>query len=215
MIKGGYFITFEGIEGVGKSTQLQLAHAALREQHGDAIVLTREPGGTAAGEVIREWLLQDHASEISAMTELLLIFAARAQHVKECICPALAEDRIVLCDRFTDATYAYQGAARGLGRQAVAALEKLVQAGLQPHLTIVLDMPVPLALQRVRTRQIKHPGQDRFEAEQQTFFQQVRQAYLTLADEQLDRVHVIAADRDIDTVGADIKALFQRLGLLA
>lgn len=210
MIKGGYFITFEGIEGVGKSTQIEICYELLSKQHQNKVVLTREPGGTATGELIRELVLKNQDVSIGDMAELLLIFAARAQHLEEVICPALAEDKIVLCDRFTDATYAYQGIGRGLGKTAVATLEQLVQAELRPDLTVVLDMPVELGMQRVQTRGEK----DRFESEQQTFFQQIRQAYLSMANEQPARVYVIDASNDIATVSNSIKALMQEQGLI-
>ena len=180
----GKFITLEGIDGVGKSTQMRRAQRLL-EESGVEVVLTREPGGTALAEEIRALLLALRDEPVAPMTELLLIFAARSQHVERVIRPALQAGAWVLCERFTDATYAYQGGGREMGEAAVAQLEALVQGGLQPHLTIFLDAGPQVAAERMRGRL-----GDRFEREQADFFARVRQAYLARA-RRLDRILVV------------------------
>ena len=181
---GGKFITLEGIDGVGKSTQMRRVQRLLKESGVEAI-LTREPGGTALAEEIRALLLTLRDEPVAPMTELLLIFAARSQHLERVIRPALRAGTWVLCERFTDATYAYQGGGREMGEAPVAHLEKLVQAGLQPHLTIFLDAGPKVAAERMRGRL-----GDRFEREQAEFFARVRRAYLTRA-RLLDRMVVV------------------------
>ena len=180
----GKFITLEGIDGVGKSTQMRRIQRLL-EESGVEVVLTREPGGTALAEEIRALLLALRDEPVAPMTELLLIFAARSQHVERVIRPALQAGAWVLCERFTDATYAYQGGGREMGEAAVAQLEALVQGGLQPHLTIFLDAGPQVAAERMRGRL-----GDRFEREQADFFARVRRAYLTRA-RHLDRILVV------------------------
>ena len=180
----GKFITLEGIDGVGKSTQMRRAQRLL-EESGVEVVLTREPGGTALAEEIRALLLALRDEPVAPMTELLLIFAARSQHVERVIRPALQAGAWVLCERFTDATYAYQGGGREMGETAVAQLEALVQGGLQPHLTIFLDAGPQVAAERMRGRL-----GDRFEHEQANFFARVRRAYLARA-RRLDRILVV------------------------
>ena len=180
----GKFITLEGIDGVGKSTQMRRAQRLL-EESGVEVVLTREPGGTALAEEIRALLLALRDEPVAPMTELLLIFAARSQHVERVVRPALQAGAWVLCERFTDATYAYQGGGREMGETAVAQLEALVQGGLQPHLTIFLDAGPQVAAERMRGRL-----GDRFEREQADFFARVRRAYLARA-RRLDRILVV------------------------
>ena len=180
----GKFITLEGIDGVGKSTQMRRAQRLL-EEAGVEVVLTREPGGTALAEEIRALLLALRDEPVAPMTELLLIFAARSQHVERVIRPALQAGAWVLCERFTDATYAYQGGGREMGEAAVAQLESLVQGGLQPDLTIFLDAGPQVAAERMRGRL-----GDRFEREQADFFARVRRAYLARA-RRLDRILVV------------------------
>ncbi|MBI1732059.1 MAG: dTMP kinase [Gammaproteobacteria bacterium] len=180
----GFFVTFEGIEGVGKSTQIELIAQALMGD-GRLVVKTREPGGTPAGEAIREILLHRDSIPIDNDTELLLIFASRAQHLAQVVRPALAAGRIVLCDRFTDATYAYQGGGRGVLHSRIAALEAYVQDGLRPDLTLLLDAPVAVGMERARTRR---DIADRFEREHAEFFERVRTAYLEIARADSDRV---------------------------
>jgi dTMP kinase len=192
----GKFITLEGGEGAGKSTVL----AAVRESlvgHGFDVLVTREPGGTPAGEAIRKVLLDPalHGG-IAAETELLLMFASRAQHVRETIAPALAAGRWVLSDRFTDASYAYQGGGRGQPIERIADLERWAAADLRPDLTLLLDLPVGIGLERARGR---GPA-DRIELETVDFFERVREAYRTRAIEQPARFRMIDASRPLDDV---------------
>lgn len=198
----GRFITLEGIEGVGKTTQVPVVAAALRARGLD-VLETREPGGTALGEGIRALLLDKSLPAMHALSELLLVFAARAEHVETVIRPALTAGRWVVCDRFTDATYAYQGGGRGLPQAAIATLETLVQAGLQPDLTLLFDAPVETALARAKSR----GDGDRFEAERAEFFTRVRAAYLERARRSPDRYTVVDASRDAATVSAELRRL--------
>ena len=197
------FITVEGIEGVGKSTQCALLADALRRHHNCEVELTREPGGTALGESIRAILLDSSLPPMDGRAELLLMFAARAEHLTRVIKPALAMGRWVICDRFTDATYAYQGGGRALDRTSIATLEALVQAGFVPALTLVLDLDVGMALQRATFR----GKPDRFEQEQRSFFERVRASYLELADASPDRIVVVDAAPGQDEVHARILAI--------
>lgn len=197
----GKFITVEGGEGVGKSTNLTLV-ADLLSRAGHVPVQTREPGGTALAEQIRQLLLAHGDEPMHAWTELLLIFAARAQHLAQVIEPALAAGRWVLCDRFTDATYAYQGGGRGLNREHIAALEALVQGSVRPDLTILLDAPV--ATGRARAENRSQP--DRFEVEQEAFFERVRATYLSRAAAEPDRFQVINAGQPLDAVQTELTA---------
>ena len=191
----GLFITVEGGEGVGKSTNMAYLEDFLRE-HGVDLVVTREPGGTRLGEDIRQLLLEVRDESVSGMTELLLIFAARAQHIAERIEPALAAGKWVLCDRCTDATYAYQGGGRGLGVDCVRRLETLVQGTLRPDYTLLLDAPVSTGMARARSR-----GElDRFEQEAIDFFERVRETYLQLAQGGNGRYRVIDASVPLDQV---------------
>ncbi|MGO2132219.1 MAG: dTMP kinase [Halomonas sp.] len=193
----GRFITLEGGEGVGKTTNLEWVGDWLTAR-GVEVVKTREPGGTPMAEEIRDLLLDPHASEpMDADAELLLVFAARAQHLAQVIKPALERGAWVLCDRFTDATFAYQGGGRGLCFERIAQLEDFVQQGLQPDLTLLLDMPMQAAQQRVDSR-----GQqrDRFEQEQGAFFQAVREAYLARALQAPERIVVIDASQPLERV---------------
>ena len=169
----GRFITVEGIEGVGKTTNLEFIHQQLLSRGLD-VVRTREPGGTPLAESIRELLLAPRNEPVAELAELLLMFAARAQHIEQCIRPALQRGAWVLCDRFTDATYAYQGGGRGLDQSRIAQLETLVQGGLRPDLTILLDLPARQGMARARARSMP----DRFEAEAEVFFERVRDFYL-------------------------------------
>ena len=194
-VQRGRFITVEGIEGVGKSTNLEFVQRWLVEQ-GKALVVTREPGGTPLGEQIRGLLLDHRQSAMADDTELLLMFAARAQHLHEIIEPALAEGSWVLCDRFTDATYAYQGGGRGIDMQRIAALETWVQGARRPDLTLLLDVPVEVGLARVHQR----GERDRFEREQEEFFERVRQTYLARAQQEPQRYRVIDASVTLEQV---------------
>ncbi len=192
----GLFLTIEGIEGVGKSTNMEYVHRTLMAA-GIEVVLSREPGGTELGEKIRGLVLDHRNGSMIDDTELLLMFAARAQHLAEVIEPALAAGKWVLCDRFTDATYAYQGGGRGIAMQRIAELEQWVQADLRPDVTLLLDAPVEIGLARAAGRP---QAADRFEREKQAFFEKVRQAYLDMAAEQSQRYHIIDASQPLDQV---------------
>ncbi|HDS1680380.1 TPA: dTMP kinase [Pseudomonas putida] len=198
----GLFITLEGPEGAGKSTNRDYLAARLREQGLD-VVLTREPGGTPLAEKVRELLLAPSDEIMAADTELLLVFAARAQHLAEVIRPALERGAVVLCDRFTDATYAYQGGGRGLSVARIASLEQFVQGDLRPDLTLVFDLPVEVGLARAAAR-----GRlDRFEQEGQAFFEAVRQAYLQRAQGEPQRYSLLDAAQPLEAVQRAIDAL--------
>ncbi len=198
----GLFITLEGPEGAGKSTNREYLAALLREQ-GLEVVLSREPGGTPLAERIRELLLTPSDELMHSDTELLLVFAARAQHLAEVIRPALQRGAVVLCDRFTDATYAYQGGGRGLNEARIAELERFVQGDLRPNLTLVFDLPVEVGLARAAAR-----GRlDRFEQEGQGFFEAVRQAYLQRAQKAPERYRVLDAAQTLEQVQRDIDAV--------
>ncbi|HSC83036.1 MAG TPA: dTMP kinase [Pseudomonas sp.] len=202
----GLFITLEGPEGAGKSTNREYLAARLREQ-GIEVLLTREPGGTPLAERIRELLLAPSDESMAADTELLLVFAARAQHLAEVIRPALARGVVVLCDRFTDATYAYQGGGRGLSMERIAALEDFVQGALRPDLTLVFDLPVEVGLARAAAR-----GRlDRFEQEGQAFFQAVRQTYLARAAATASRCWILDAGQSLSAVQLAIDALLPEI----
>ena len=191
----GLFITLEGPEGAGKSTNREYLAERLRAA-GIDVVLTREPGGTALAERIRELLLAPSDEAMCADTELLLVFAARAQHLDQVIRPALARGAVVLCDRFTDATYAYQGGGRGLSQERIAVLESFVQGALRPDLTLVFDLPVEVGLARAVAR-----GQlDRFEREGRAFFEAVRNTYLRRAAIDPSRYQMVDASQTLDQV---------------
>jgi len=195
----GKFITLEGGEGVGKSTNLTAIETLLRSRGVDVCV-SREPGGTALGEAIRELLLSPGDSSPLPKAELLLVFAARAQHIDAVIEPALAAGQWVLCDRFTDATYAYQGYARELPLEMIAALEQLVQGQLRPDLTVLLDLPPTVGLERAAQR----AQLDRFEQETQTFFDCVRRGYLARAQAEPQRWLIVDAAQSLPQVQADV-----------
>lgn len=202
----GLFITIEGGEGVGKSTNIGVVEAWL-ESRGIPYTRTREPGGTPLAEEIRDLLLEQRQEKMVPATELLLIFAARAQHLGAVIEPALERGEWVICDRFTDATYAYQGGGRGLSMAWIERLEQLVQAQLRPDLTLLLDAPVEVGMNRAGAR-----GElDRFELEQADFFERVRQCYLQRAAAEPSRFSVIDTHRDLDAIAADIRAVLDRL----
>lgn len=202
----GLFITLEGPEGAGKSTNRDFLAEQLRARGVD-VVLTREPGGTPLAERIRELLLTPTREVMNSDTELLLVFAARAQHLAEVIQPALAQGAVVICDRFTDATYAYQGGGRGLSVERIALLETFVQGELRPDLTLIFDLPVEVGLSRAAAR-----GRlDRFEQEATTFFDAVRQAYLARAEGCPQRYRIIDAAQPLGTVQADLQALLPEL----
>ncbi|MFW5453555.1 dTMP kinase [Thioalkalivibrio sulfidiphilus] len=200
----GRFITLEGAEGVGKSTQIQALQAFL-ESRGVPLLVTREPGGTPLAERIRELLLSRDHPPMHPDTELLLMFAARAEHLRTRILPALEAGTWVLCDRFTDATYAYQGGGRGLDPARIAVLEDWVQGPVRPDLTLLLDVDVRTGLARARGR-----GEaDRFEQEAVDFFERVRQCYLERARAEPARYRVINAGQSLEAVTRDLQAAVQ------
>jgi dTMP kinase len=198
----GRFVTLEGIEGVGKSTQVTRLSAALTK-HGIAHVVTREPGGTPLAENIRRLVLEANGETVPPTAELLLMFAARAVHLHNLIQPNLQAGRWVICDRFTDATYAYQGGGRGMAAEAIRQLEAMVQGDLRPDLTLLLDAPVRQALQRAHQRNAGTPA-DRFETERGEFFERVAAAYRLRAELEPGRVAVIDAAQSADAVTTQI-----------
>ena len=206
----GAFISLEGIEGVGKSTNVAFTADTVRKAGFD-VVTTREPGGTPFGERVREWILNGDHGQLSAEIEALLMFAARARHLEEVIRPALAAGRWVVCDRFTDATFAYQGGGRGASHTLLDALRQEIHQGLEPDLTLLLDAPLDVGTNRISSRTPDH-----FEREQRPFFERVRAAYLTLAAKQSTRIKIIDAARSLDRVQqqieAEVQALVTRLG---
>lgn len=196
----GRFITVEGGEGAGKTTQIRFMRDFL-EQRGLPVALTREPGGTGLGEEIRALLLGHRNDGMALATETLLMFAARAEHLQRVIRPALAAGHWVLCDRFTDATYAYQGGGRGLPPTQIAILENWVQGDLRPDLTLLLDVPVEIGLQRANRR----GAADRFEREDRAFFERVRTAYLQRARQYPDRYRIVDAHYPLEHVRTGIE----------
>jgi len=201
----GLFITLEGGEGAGKSTSIAFVREFL-EHTGRDVVVTREPGGTPLGEEIREILLHGRDA-MTVDTELLLMFAARTEHLERVIRPALSRGACVVCDRFTDATYAYQGGGRGVDDSRIRILEDWVQQGLRPDLTLLLDIPVAAGLKRAGNRS----SPDRFEREQHDFFERVRQRYLLAAAQEPERIRVIDASRSISEVQAQLHAALNSL----
>jgi dTMP kinase len=201
-MSAGRFVTLEGIEGVGKSTQVARLSAALDEL-GIAHIVTREPGGTPLAESIRDVVLSAREESLPPTAELLLMFAARAVHLANHILPSLRAGRWVICDRFTDATYAYQGGGRGLGVETIAELESMVQGALRPDFTVLLDAPVENALARARRRNAGAP-EDRFERERSEFFERVRNLYRARAAAEPERFAIVDATQSVDEVGAQI-----------
>jgi dTMP kinase len=207
----GAFISLEGVEGVGKSTNVAFTADAVRRAGYD-VVTTREPGGTQLGERVRDWILNGDHGSLSPEIEALLMFAARARHLDEVIRPALDAGRWVVCDRFTDATVAYQGGGRGASRALLDALRREVQKGLEPDLTLLLDAPRDVGARRSRERKPDH-----FEREQRPFFERVRAAYLSLAAQYPERIKIVDAAVPLPDVqrriGAEIAALVSRFKL--
>lgn len=201
----GRLITLEGSEGAGKSSLMRMLREWL-EQHGDKVVTCREPGGTPTGEAIRRILLDRKRSGMLAHTELLLMFASRAQLVAEVIVPALEAGNTVICDRFADASFAYQGGGRGLAETEIEQLEKMVLGQLQPDLTLLLDVPVKLGLKRAR----RTGKPDRFEVEKQEFFERVRKAYLRRAKRYPERIVVVDAATNQSTVRKKVIAILEQ-----
>jgi dTMP kinase len=198
----GLFLTVEGVEGVGKSTNIDFIADKLKAAD-IPFVLTREPGGTPLAEGVRELLLQRRQESVSENTELLLMFAARAQHIDQVIEPALNDGCWVVCDRFTDATYAYQGGGRGVPVNKIADLERWVQGDLRPDFTVLLDAPVELGLRRARQR----AELDRFEQETLGFFESVRDAYLAMAKAEPGRYRLIDASQPLEGVQHDLSVV--------
>ena len=206
MISTGKFITVEGTEGVGKSTNIELIKTLL-QQAGIELVVTREPGGTPLAEEWRNVLLANRDENFDPLAELLVVFAARAQHINQVIKPALAAGKWVLSDRFTDATFAYQGKGRGLPIQAILQLEQMVQQGLQPDATFLLDIDVQVGLERARER-----GElDRFENEHITFFEKVRAGYHERVAAMPERFMVINAGQSLEAVQQDVTLAVEKL----
>ena len=200
----GKFITVEGIEGAGKTTCMQVVTEVIEHQGINAIH-TREPGGTDLGEDLRSLLLGHKHTGMSDDAELLMMFAARAEHIAQKIQPALDDGKWVLCDRFTDATYAYQGYGRGIPLEKIASLENWVQGALRPDLTLLMDLPVEVGMERAG----KRSAPDRFESEAWDFFERIRKGYLSIAAEQPSRVKVIDASQDLANVQAQIRAAME------
>ncbi|MDQ7090996.1 MAG: dTMP kinase [Methylococcales bacterium] len=205
-MKLGKFISLEGGEGLGKTTNLAFIEALLIER-GISVVVTREPGGTPLAEKLRHLLLTHESETIAEQTELLLMFAARAQHLNNVIKPALNQGQWVLCDRFTDSTYAYQGGGRKLERASIAWLENFVQHQLRPDLTLLFDAPVELGMARAK----KRGNLDRFETEQLVFFNKVRAAFLKQAANNPQRIKMIDASLPLLSVQQNIKQLLDLL----
>ncbi|MDA3869993.1 MAG: dTMP kinase [Gammaproteobacteria bacterium] len=203
------FITLEGIEGVGKTSNRDYIRDLL-EATGKPCIVTREPGGTALGEALRELLLQHAQEKICDDAELLLMFAARAEHLHKVIRPALAAGKYVLCDRFTEATYAYQGGGRQLNMDKIAELEKLVQGDLRPDLSIILDAPVEVGRERAGQRS----APDRIEQEKNDFFERVRSAYLDLAGRHPERICTVDANQPLAQVQQQIQQQLQVRGII-
>ena len=198
----GVFLTFEGVEGAGKTTNIEyIAEKILASGH--EILLTREPGGTDLGEAIRELLISKDFPEMHHNTELLLMFAARAEHLQRKIIPALEQGKWVLCDRFTDATYAYQGAGRDIDQDNIQVLENLVQGTLRPDYTFLFDIDADIGLARAK----KRGETDRFEQQHIDFFNRVRSAYIKMADENKSRYRIVHAQYDLKTVQTQIDKL--------
>lgn len=222
MSRRGKFVTFEGLDGTGKSTQLRKLAAALRSA-GHDVVETREPGGTASGEKIRRILLDSKTENLASSAEMALMFASRAQHLAEVIEPALAEGKFVLCDRFTDSTEAYQGHGRKLGSKVVLELHRLLCHGRQPDLTILLDSSPTSSLGRARRRNQRtghahhgHADENRFEQETRAFFMRVHEGFLAIARREPHRVVLVnASGTPSQTHRAIMELVHQRLKLTA
>jgi len=204
--KRGRFITVEGQDGAGKTTNLDRIEALVRGA-GHEVLRTREPGGTSLGDEVRELVLHRSDVEIDAMAELLLIFAARAQHLSAVVQPALAAGTWVVCDRFTDATYAYQGGGRGVDAAVIESLERTVQDDLRPDLTLLFDVDCETGARRANHG---GSGQDRFEVEAGDFKDRVRRVYLARAEAEPARVKVVNATQSLDSVGRDVETIMKR-----
>lgn len=201
------FISIEGIEGAGKSTQLAFIQKFLSEK-GIEVTVTREPGGTELGERVRGLLLEPTPTPMAIDTELLLMFAARAEHVHQLIKPALEQGKWVLSDRFTDATFAYQGGGRGIEQQRITDIANWTLNGLQPDLTLLFDLPVELGQQRVLSR---NQGVDRFEQEKVDFFEKIRACYLQRAKDEPERIKVIDASQTIAEIQVQLTTILNSI----
>jgi len=204
-VRRGLFVSFEGGEGSGKSTQLRLLAEAMRAEGRD-VVATREPGGSPGAEAVRALLLDDRAPLVP-MAELLLFAAARADHVQSVIAPALARRAIVLCDRFSDSTRAYQGGRPGIDDAAIETLRALAVGGTMPDVTLIFDVPADVGLRRAGARRGAGTGADRFEARDLRFHEGVRKRFLAIAAAEPERCRVIAADRPVETIAAEVRTL--------
>jgi dTMP kinase len=202
----GKFITFEGVDGAGKSTHIAAFADALR-RHGKNVITTREPGGTALGEKLRELLLHE---PMHLETEALLMFAARREHLAQVIVPSLARGDWVISDRFTDATFAYQGGGRGLSIDKLTQLEQWVHGDMQPDLTLLFDVPLEVARERLQ----KSRDLDKFEQEQEDFFVRVRQVYLLRAVQFPERIRVIDSTKPIDEISREVQKIAEEMGSL-
>ena len=203
-MKKGLFITLEGIEGAGKSTAVDFIEDFLTKE-GHDVIKTREPGGTVIGEQIREILLKNENYTLTYDTELLLVFSARAQHIQEVILPALSSGKIILCDRFTDASYAYQGGGRGIDASRINLLEKWVQGDLRPNLTLLFDLDVSIGMQRTK----KRSDTDRFEREEIIFFEKIRNTYLERAKKEPQRFRIINSASSLENVKEQIVTILK------
>jgi dTMP kinase len=219
-MRRGLFLTLEGLDGSGKTTQITLLAAWLKKR-GQSILVTRQPGGTATGDRIRSLVLDSRATNLAPMAEMALMFADRAQAIAEVIQPALETGKIVLCDRFTDSTEAYQGGGRELGSEVVLELHRLICSNLQPDLTLLLLPGLEASLHRARRRnkrtaELSGPDEGRFEAEQDVFYGRVWRKYREIALREPDRVVLIEGDLSIDEVHEQIvEAVAERLAMLA
>lgn len=203
----GKFISIEGIEGAGKSTQINFIRDFL-EAKGKRVVVSREPGGTELGEQIRDLLLAPRQAGMSEDTELLLMFAARAEHIHQKIKPALMRGDWVLCDRFVDATFAYQGGGRGIERDRIQTISDWTLKGIQTDLTLLFDLPVAVGQSRVVKRQQQ---KDRFEQEKAVFFEKIRHCYLQRAETEPERIKIIDASREIEAIQSQISSILNAL----
>ena len=209
----GRFITFEGLDGCGKTTQLERLAERLRQAH-VAVTTAREPGGTPVGEAVRRLLLDSATEKLDPVAELLLYFASRAHNVSEVILPALRAGRVVLCDRFTDASLAYQGRGRGLGVEAVEQLDRLACRGLKPRYTILIDIDPRTSVGRAKHRNKSAPrDESRLERESLKFFTRVREAYLEIARHEPQRVYLVNGERAPDSVHQEIWDLVASWGI--
>lgn len=201
----GKFITVEGGDGVGKSTQISLIYEFLQEK-GLQVKLTREPGGTEIGEMIRNWILYGEHDQLDLTTEASLMFAARAYHVDHIIRPSIENGIWVVSDRFTDATYAYQGYAKGLNIEVIETLEKTIINDFKPHMTFLLDSEIDLSRERMKDRTL-----DYFEREDDSFYHKIRKGYLKLANANKERIKIINASQSIENVNAEINSYLESL----